>query len=131
MKKFFIRIAASTPREVNANEYNVTPKTNGFGSIVDGAPGEAWSTSGKGKSATPNFYLYFKQDGVLYYFRSTADEIDQARKAGFEVSSKGSDAFEVTAEDEQAPETSEPAAEPQAETAPETPKVRRRVRATA
>ncbi len=79
MKKFNVTIAAVT-REVNANEYSVSPKTGVFEASICGKTGQAWTTSGKGKSAINNHYIYFKDDAVLYYFKSNAVEVVEARK---------------------------------------------------
>lgn len=88
MKKFSIATAAGV-RVVNANEYSVAPKTNTFSALVMGVESFAASTAGKGKSAIPNFYLYFREGNALYYFRSTPDEIAAARATGLVVDAEG------------------------------------------
>lgn len=79
MKKFIIAIAGAT-RTVNANEYSVSPKTGEFEATVNGAPAKAWTTSGKGKSSVNNHYVYFKTQDGLFYFKSDASEVLEARK---------------------------------------------------
>lgn len=95
MKKFAIKTASGI-REINANEYSVAPKTNTFEATVNGNKEFAASTSGKGKSAIPNYYLYFRESGTLYYFRSNPEEIEAAKK-GFEVANN-LEAFETPPE---------------------------------
>lgn len=109
MKKFAIKTISGI-REINANEYSVAPKTNTFEATVNGNKEFAASTSGKGKSAIPNYYLYFRESGTLYYFRSNPEEIEAAKK-GFEVANS----VEAFAEPETPPET-----EPEAPAEPET-----------
>jgi len=88
MKKFSVTIAQNEAREVNANEYSVSPKLGAFDVTVCGKESKAWTTSGKGKSAINNHYIYFKDGATLYYFKSNAVEVEQARK-GFSVSLPG------------------------------------------
>jgi hypothetical protein len=80
MKKFNVAIAG-VAREVNANEYSVSPKTGVFDAqVFDGGTTQAWTTSGKGKSAINNHYIYFKDGDQLFYFKSNAVEVVEARK---------------------------------------------------
>jgi len=80
MKKFAIATPAGV-RVVNANEYSVSPKLGEFSAIVKGDVSPAWSTAGRGKSAVPNYYLYFREGSTLYYFRSNPAEIAAARES--------------------------------------------------
>jgi hypothetical protein len=85
LKKFAIKTSLAI-REINANEYSVFPKTNTFTATVKGISEFAASTSGKGKSAIPNYYLYFRSEGTLYYFKSNPEEISAAKgSSGFIV----------------------------------------------
>lgn len=85
MKQVTVRIGNQATRVVNANEYSVTPKTNEFKMTANGAECSAWSTSGKGKSAVNNHYLYWKEGKTLFWFKSTAEEIINARTKGFVI----------------------------------------------
>lgn len=84
MKKFEVLIGSEIAREVNANEYSVAPKTNGFSSACGK---DCWTTSGKGKSAVNNHYVYFRYETVLYYFRASAEEVKAVREH-FEIAAK-------------------------------------------
>lgn len=75
MRKFNILIGSAS-LFVNASEYSVAPKTNGF-QTADGH--DAWTTSGKGKSAVNNHYIYFRHDAALYYFKATPEQLVEAR----------------------------------------------------
>lgn len=86
MRKFNITIGSST-REVNANEYNTFPKTGHFEATINGAKGPAATTSGKGKSAVNNHYVYFKEGSQIFYFKSDAVEVVAAQK-GFLATSE-------------------------------------------
>ena len=86
MKKFSLTIGQTT-RSVNANEYNVSPKTGEFKATVNGVESSAWTTSGRGKSAINNHYIYFKDGPTLYYTKSDASEVVEARK-GFEATAE-------------------------------------------
>jgi hypothetical protein len=85
MKQVTVIIGNQTTRVVNANEYSVTPKTNGFKMVANDVECDAWSTSGKGKSAVNNHYLYWREGKTLFWFKSSAEEIVNARTAGFMV----------------------------------------------
>ena len=85
MRKFFISFAGNTAIEKNANEYSVYPKTNTFPALFDAKEITAAFTSGKGKSAIPNYYLYFRDSAnSIFYFRSNPAEIEEAKK-GFAI----------------------------------------------
>ena len=117
MRKFFISFAGNSAIEKNTNEYSVYPKTNTFGAEFDGSSITAAFTSGKGKSAIPNYYLYFRDEkNSIFYFRSNPDEIEAAKK-GFAIYSTEPSPVEVPTE------TPEADAEPEA---PKAPKSRRR-----
>lgn len=89
MKKFSITLASDEQAfEVNANEYSVSPKTGLFEATVCGKVSQAWTTSGKGKSAINNHYIYFKDGDQLFYFKCTAVQVLEARK-GLVVSLPG------------------------------------------
>lgn len=108
MKKFSLTIGSST-RSVNANEYNVAPKTGGFKATINGVESDAWTTSGKGKSAINNHYIYFKDGATLYYVKSDASEVVEARK-GFQAATEGAAA---QADAPAAPASETPAPAPQ------------------
>jgi hypothetical protein len=94
MRKFYISFSDNSAIEKNANEYSVYPKTNTFGAKFDGKEITAAFTSGKGKSAIPNYYLYFRDEkNSIFYFRSSPDEIESAKK-GFSIFSVAAEAFE-------------------------------------
>jgi hypothetical protein len=85
MRKFFISFSNLPAIEKNANEYSVYPKTNTFGAKFDEKEITAAFTSGKGKSAIPNYYLYFRDEkNSIFYFRSNPEEIESAKK-GFAI----------------------------------------------
>lgn len=75
MRKFNILIGSAS-LFVNASEYSVAPKTNGF-QTADGH--DAWTTSGKGKSAVNNHYIYFRHGATLFYFKATPEQLVEAR----------------------------------------------------
>lgn len=104
MRKFNVLIGSSIAREVNANEYSVWPKTNHF-TAADGH--EAAFTSGKGKSAVNNHYIYFKHEGVIYYFKSHAGEVKDAQ-AHFEIGAGSTPTVTETPAAEPAPAQAEP-----------------------
>lgn len=88
MRKVYISFNSAPAIEKNANEYSVYPKTNTFPAEFDGNSITAAFTSGKGKSAIPNYYLYFRDEkNSIFYFRSNPEEIENAKK-GFAIYSK-------------------------------------------
>jgi hypothetical protein len=142
MRKVFISFENSPAVEKNANEYSVYPKTNTFGAYYDGNSITAAFTSGKGKSAVPNYYLYFRDEkGAIFYFRSSPSEIESAKK-GFAIFSvepaklveaaKALEAAEESPDSGEAPPEGEPDLPAElTEAAPLPRKARRRVRASA
>ena len=128
MRKVFISFSSLPAIEKNANEYSVFPKTNTFGAKFDDKEISAAFTSGKGKSAIPNYYLYFRDEkNAIYYFRSNPEEIEAAKK-GFAVYSVEPKAAEPEPLGTYAEEEAKREAETPSE-APEAPK-RRRSRST-
>lgn len=123
MRKFFISFNSAAAVEKNTNEYNVFPKTNNFGAEFEGNSVSAAYTAGKGKSTVNNYYLYFRAEGNIYYFRSNPSEIETAKK-GFVITLK-----EPVIPNSETPNSEIPTGEPEtvgAEPAPtETPKRRR------
>jgi len=130
LKKFSIATTLGA-RVINANEYSLAPKTNNFSANVKGNSEFAAFTSVKGKSAVANYYLYFKESGVLYYFRSSPEEIEAAKKLFVVDDEKEIDRL---TEAEKGPVAAEPEPEITALAAPveipvEAPKTRRERRA--
>jgi len=122
MKQVTVMIEGQEYRVVNANEYSVTPKTNEFKMTANGVECSAWSTSGKGKSAVNNHYLYWREGKTLFWFKSDASEIVAARTLG----------FKIVDGDQVAPllkEIADQRGEQAQEPAGEQPKARRRVKA--
>lgn len=123
MKKIVIETKAGS-REANANEYPIRlePKSPAFDIEVNGVKCRARATSGKGKSAIPNYYFYFVEGDAMFYVRSTPDEIAALRAGEGKVKNA---AIVVAAPD------SEPVPAKEAEEAEEAPKARRKGRAKA
>lgn len=90
MRKFSISILGAAFKEINANEYSVTPKTGGFPISYNDETKIGFKTSGKGKSSVNNYYLYFRDaNNALFYTRISEDEFAKAdtaiiREIGFE-----------------------------------------------
>ena len=119
MKKFSITLGGQT-NEVNASEYSIAPKTNTFTVKLDGKDVFAATTSGKGKSAINNHYIYFREGEQLYYFKTSAEGVTQAKE--MTIANIGAKPAEAAPQGEQTP-----AATPEAPK--EKPKSRRRVAA--
>lgn len=80
MKKVSLTIGSLT-REANANEYPLRsePKSNPGKAQANGVEVRTRFTSGKGKSAINNHYLYWVEGDVMFYTRVTAEEIAKAK----------------------------------------------------
>lgn len=80
MKKVTITIGNVT-REANGNEYpmRAEPKSTPVKGQANGSETRVRFTSGKGKSAINNHYLYWVEADTLFYTRVTADEIARAK----------------------------------------------------
>lgn len=81
MKKIMLTVAGVT-REVPANEYPMRflPKKDAGVALVNGKETVTRFTEGRGKSLVNNHYIYFVEDGKLFFLRSTAAEVAAARK---------------------------------------------------
>lgn len=81
MKKITIQIG-ETKREANANEYPMRyePKSPFVKGQANGKETRVRFTSGKGKSAINNHYIYFVEGDILYFTRSDAAEVERAKK---------------------------------------------------
>lgn len=81
MKQVSVTIGSST-RVADAYEYPTRhePKSDAVKTVVNGQETRGRTTSGRGKSAIPNFYIYFIEGDKLYYFKSTAAEVAEFRK---------------------------------------------------
>jgi hypothetical protein len=81
MKKVIIQIG-STKREANANEYPMRyePKSDAVKGQANGKETRIRFTSGKGKSAINNHYIYFVEGEILFFTRSDAGEVERAKK---------------------------------------------------
>lgn len=115
MKKVILAVG-DTRREANANEYPLRsePKSDAFEIVANGAKVRARSTSGKGKSAVNNFYLYFVEGSTLYYVRSTPDEIARAKRGELSITDAPVVAAAVDTTPAPAPAAEPPKAEPAA-----------------
>lgn len=80
MKKIILTIG-NVSREANGNEYPLRgePKSTPVTGTANGAPSRVRFTSGKGKSAISNHYLYWVEGETLFYTRVTSDEIAHAK----------------------------------------------------
>ena len=81
MKQVQVTIGSSV-RVADAYEYPTKnePKSDAVKAVVNGQTTRGRTTSGRGKSAIPNFYIYFIEGDKLYYFKSTAAEVAEFRK---------------------------------------------------
>lgn len=80
MKKVSLTIGTVT-REANGNEYPLRsePKSPAVKGEANGAESRVRFTSGKGKSAINNHYLYWVEGDIMFYTRVTADELTRAK----------------------------------------------------
>lgn len=81
MKQVQVTIGSSV-RVADAYEYPTKnePKSDAVKTVVNGQETRGRTTSGRGKSAIPNFYIYFIEGDKLFYFKSTAAEVAEFRK---------------------------------------------------
>lgn len=119
MKKIVISVGDSV-RSADAYEYPLKnePKSDAVKVMVNGVECRGRTTSGRGKSAIPNYYLYFVEGSTLFYVKSTAAEVIAYRAGGVTIVNEGATALPTPVETVSA----EPVA---AETPAEAPKARR------
>lgn len=80
MKKVILSLG-SLSREANANEYPLRsePKSAPGKAQANGVEVRTRFTSGKGKSAINNHYLYWVEGETMFYTRVTAEELAKAK----------------------------------------------------